>query len=242
MHKEVVAASMPNPIWVVAGRRHIQLRMEAILCAMGYDIDNDLLIKPSVSEVRESWQEYSIGLVILDVDTDSREALLLIEDFNQNNVSFPVVIITSAIDEDIALKALQLGVVGYLSEERHDIELIMSFRNVFKGGISIDPFALHYLLKKLNEITLQDNDADEQNNLQVMPLTRRESEILTLVSEGLSNRQIAEFLNISKYTIGSHIKHIYKKLIATSRTQAVHIARENGWLPFSSSYPNKKSK
>lgn len=240
MHEGVVAASMPSPMWVVAGRRHIQLRIESILCAMGYEIGNNLFIKSTMSEMHKSWQEYSIGLVILDVDTDSHEALQLVENFNQNNASFPVVIITSIIDEDIALKALRLGVVGYLSEERHDMELIMSLRNIFKGGVSIDPFALRYLLKKLNEITLQADNNTEKNNNPIMPLTRRESEILTLVSEGLSNRQIADFLNISKYTIGSHIKHIYKKLIATSRTQAVHIARENGWLPHSSSHPNKE--
>ena len=61
-------------------------------------------------------------------------------------------------------------------------------------------------------------------------LSPRESQILSLVAAGLGNREIAEQLHLSRYTVERHIKHIYRKLLVSSRTKAVHAARAHGWL------------
>ena len=61
-------------------------------------------------------------------------------------------------------------------------------------------------------------------------LTNRELEILNLVAQGLSNREIAEQLFVSRCTVESYIKHIYRKLSVTKRTQAVSTARTLGLL------------
>ena len=62
-------------------------------------------------------------------------------------------------------------------------------------------------------------------------LTRRETEILQLVGQGFTNREIAESLFISRYTVETHIKNTYKKLAVSSRTRAVNEARLLGLLP-----------
>lgn len=67
-------------------------------------------------------------------------------------------------------------------------------------------------------------------NSQYEQLTNRELEILNLVAQGLSNREIAEQLFVSRCTVESHIKHIYRKLSVTKRTQAVSTARTLGLL------------
>ena len=59
-------------------------------------------------------------------------------------------------------------------------------------------------------------------------LSKREGEILQLVADGLSNREIAEQLFLSRYTVESHVKHIYRKLAVSSRTMAVQKARSQG--------------
>lgn len=61
-------------------------------------------------------------------------------------------------------------------------------------------------------------------------LSTRESQILLFVSNGLTNREIAEQLNLSRYTVECHIRNIYQKLAVSSRTKAVHEARARGWL------------
>ena len=59
-------------------------------------------------------------------------------------------------------------------------------------------------------------------------MTEREVQILHLVAEGLSNREIAEQVCLSRYTVEGHIKHIYRKLAVSSRTMAVRAARQRG--------------
>ena len=61
-------------------------------------------------------------------------------------------------------------------------------------------------------------------------LSKRELEILELVSQGLSNKEIANALNLSRYTVESHIKHIYRKLAVRNRSKAVDTARNLGLL------------
>ncbi|MCS5516660.1 response regulator transcription factor [Pseudomonas qingdaonensis] len=61
-------------------------------------------------------------------------------------------------------------------------------------------------------------------------LTPREDQILRLVAEGLGNREIAEQLNLSRYTVECHVKRIYRKLAVSSRTRAIHAARTRGLL------------
>lgn len=61
-------------------------------------------------------------------------------------------------------------------------------------------------------------------------LTEREDEILRLVADGMSNREIAEQLHLSRYTIESHVKRIYRKLAVSSRVSAVREARTRGML------------
>ncbi len=61
-------------------------------------------------------------------------------------------------------------------------------------------------------------------------LSKRELEILELVSQGLSNKEIANDLNLSRYTVESHIKHIYRKLAVRNRSKAVDTARNLGLL------------
>jgi NarL family two-component system response regulator YdfI len=62
------------------------------------------------------------------------------------------------------------------------------------------------------------------------PLTDRETEVLTLLSKGFANKQIALALGISEHTVKFHVSSIYAKLGATNRTQAVHEGLRNGWI------------
>ena len=107
----------------------------------------------------------------------------------------------------------------------------MSIRSILRGGAPIDPFIAREILKQIavsESISIIEPQVASEADRGL--LTFREKEILNLVAQGLSNREIAEQLFVSRYTVESHIKHIYRKLSVTKRTKAVSTARSLGFL------------
>ena len=102
-----------------------------------------------------------------------------------------------------------------------------------RGGAPIDPFIAQKILKQLQFNENNITSTVEKNALALENegmLSKRELEILELVSQGLSNKEIANHLNLSRYTVESHIKHIYRKLAVRNRSKAVDTARNLGLL------------
>ena len=127
-----------------------------------------------------------------------------------------------------ALDALRAGATGYVLKERDDIEVSLSIRSVLRGGAPIDPFIARRILEMLpvpTPVTCPLEPGDQHP-----ALTEREQQILRLVADGLSNREIADQLFLSRYTVESHVKRVYRKLAVSSRTGAVREAGSRGWL------------
>ena len=126
--------------------------------------------------------------------------------------------------------AIQAGATGYVLKERDDVEVTLAIRSILRGGAPIDPFIAREILKQISipasSPPVERNHSDAEQEV----LTHREKEILSLVAQGLSNREIAEQLCVSRYTVESHIKHIYRKLSVSRRTKAVSTARHLGIL------------
>ena len=159
----------------------------------------------------------------------------LIAEMRESDPALSILVVSSWSTEEIILQALQAGATGYVLKERDDMEMALSIRSVLRGGAPIDPFIARRILhllqatppkaEKPSPPPTQEHNPDHEETL-----TRRESGILQLVAEGLSNREIAERLFLSRHTIECHIKHIYRKLAVSGRTRAVYEARARGLL------------
>jgi DNA-binding NarL/FixJ family response regulator len=104
-------------------------------------------------------------------------------------------------------------------------------RCVLRGGAPIDPFVAKRIIGELPAESAESAEPVERKSEEgARYLSKRESQILKLVADGLNNRDIAEHLFVSRYTVECHIKHIYAKLAVSSRTRAVHAARQRGLL------------
>ena len=136
-----------------------------------------------------------------------------------------ILVISAWSTEDAILAALRAGATGYVLKERDDMEVALSIRSVLRGGAPIDPFIARRIIDEMHPKTKP--DADTAINEILSP---RESEILGLVAQGLANREIAEQLSLSRYTVECHIKHIYRKLAVSSRTRAINEARTRGLI------------
>lgn len=136
--------------------------------------------------------------------------------------SLKVVAFSKAEEVSTALAALRNGASGYLLEQSEDIELAMHLRCLHRGGVVIDPVIVRRLLSLLPQAG-QEPVTDTQ-------LSVREAEILRLVARGLSNREIAHNVGLSRLTIETHTRNIYRKLEVRSRTAAVFKAQILGLL------------
>lgn len=127
-----------------------------------------------------------------------------------------VIALTSFKEVEMVHGVLEAGAIGYLLKNVSADELANAIRAAHAGKPTLSPEATQALINKVT--TGEDIGAD---------LTKRELEILTLLVEGLSNREIAERLVISISTVKFHVSSIISKLGAASRTEAVAIALQN---------------
>ena len=137
-----------------------------------------------------------------------------------------ILVISAWSTQESLFAAIKAGATGYVLKERDDIEVSLSIRSVLRGGAPIDPFIARRILELLPLPAVAAPAAEPVD--QGEALSERERQILGLVADGLSNREIAEQLFLSRYTVESHVKRIYRKLAVSSRTMAVRAARQRG--------------
>jgi DNA-binding NarL/FixJ family response regulator len=137
-----------------------------------------------------------------------------------------VVVLTTYADDDSIFPALRAGAVGYLTKDASAEEIEAAIRAVHRGQTWLAPTVQARLVSALG-----DGGPDEQPRpAPGLPsnLTRREVEVLALIGEGLSNREIGERLVLGQATVKTHVNRIFAKIGTQSRAQAVRYAISNG--------------
>lgn len=127
----------------------------------------------------------------------------------------PILALTASLSRAWFFRALQLGIRGFLPHGISGDELASATRALASGLVAFGPEFTEIMLPPTSQM-----DSDEVES-QAEPLTPREQEVLTMVAEGLLNKEIADRLHISEHTVKFHISSIMGKLGASSRTQAV---------------------
>ncbi|GAB4471800.1 MAG: response regulator transcription factor [Anaerolineae bacterium] len=130
-----------------------------------------------------------------------------------------VVALTSFTDRELIQDALRAGVVGYLLKDASVDELAEAIRSAYQGRPVVAWKATQALIEPQTSPAPPD------------VLTDREHEVLSLMVEGLTNRQIAARLAISPYTVNAHVRSIFSKLGVSSRAEAVSHAIQAGLIP-----------
>jgi len=121
-------------------------------------------------------------------------------------------------DRENVFSAIKAGASGYLLKGSSPREIIESIHSLYKGGAPMSPKIARKIIQELRD----DVASDE------FLLTSRETEIVKLVEEGLTYKEIGQQLSISTHTVHTHIKNIYEKLQAKNRQDAIKKARKKG--------------
>src|SRR5215475_13105497 len=152
-------------------------------------------------------------VVLMDVNLPGASGIACTAQLKEKLPEVQVIILTVYRNHELIIQALQAGACGYLLKRSSPEELLKAISEVCSGGAPMT-----------SEIARMLVEAFQKKPTAVAPsdgLTERESEILDLLSEGLSNKEIANRVKISYDTVRAHLRHIYEKLHVCGRTQAV---------------------
>lgn len=158
-------------------------------------------------------------ILLLDINMPKKNGIEVLEYIKQNKIPVKVLILTVHNEVEYLLKAVDIGIDGYLLKDSSYDELKEAIDVVISGNTYIQPS----LLPALNE-SMEDYALDKEK---IEWLTKRELDVLRLISKGCSNKKISDELTISERTVKNHISHIFKKIDVEDRTQAAVFAIRN---------------
>ena len=167
----------------------------------------------SAEEALERVPAKAPEVILMDIHLPDRTGIECTARIKQLLPEVQVVMITVYTDIDTVFKALRAGASGYLLKRSPPEKILEAITEVRQGGAPIT----REIARKLVEAFKEPTAAEPQRS----DLTRRENEVLDLLSRGFGNKEIAQTLSISLDTVRYHLKQIYEKLHVRSRTEAV---------------------
>jgi DNA-binding NarL/FixJ family response regulator len=139
-----------------------------------------------------------------------------------------VIILTTFDYDQYVFDAIKAGARGYLLKDMPADELLAAIRRVHAGESIIQPSVAARMIAEFTR--LRNPDGAKVGGPEYEPLSEREREVLRLLADGLSNREIAARLVLAEGTVKNHVSMILEKLHAANRTQAARLAREQGLI------------
>lgn len=177
-------------------------------------------------EAIEVIDQHRPDVVLLDLRMPRRDGIWVLEQLRDRGEEIPVLVLTTFDDDELVLGALRAGARGYLLKDVTLERLARAVRTLADGGTLISPSLTDSLLRA---IRAGEPSADGPA-IRVQSLTERELDVLRLIAEGYSNREIAGLLHLAEGTVKNHASTILQKTGARDRTQAVLRALREGVL------------
>jgi DNA-binding NarL/FixJ family response regulator len=178
----------------------------------------------TVAEARRVMQNRDADLAVVDLSLPDGEGVELIEELREANPLFAALVLTASLDRAEHARAVEAGAAGILHKSAEVDEILDAARGLAAGETLLSPEELVELLR----IAGQSREEEREARASIEQLTRREREVLMALSEGLSNKQIAERLHMSVDTERTHMMNILNKLGVHSRLQALLFAARHG--------------
>lgn len=167
-------------------------------------------------------EEFLPDVAVLDIQMPQASGIQVTRWVRTHHREIGVLILTAYDDDPYVAAVLQAGANGYVLKTATPADIIQAVRDVSDGKSALDA---RIITKVMAQLT------DHQYSTPIEELTEREHEVLMLVGRGYTNKAIGVQLGISDRTVQGHLAHIFNKLQASSRTEAVMRAVSLGWLP-----------
>lgn len=174
-------------------------------------------------------QQLKPNVILMDINMAGTDGLEATKMISQALPDTHIVMLTMRDDNENIFKAIQNGAQGYLLKTIRSKELIEMIRAAARGEAALNPAMAARVMAEFRRTsqspgsaTASETNAERQSDLD--ELTPREQEVLTLIVQNLSDKEIAAALSISLYTVKSHVRNILAKLQVNNRREAARLA------------------
>ena len=194
-------------------RRGVQELLEA---------DGDIVVIGEASTAAEALARIPAlrpDVAVLDVRLPDGDGVSVCRDLRSQLPDLACLMLTSFADDEALFNAIMAGAAGYVLKQIRGSDLLGAVRTVAAGGSLLDPRVTAQVMERLRA-----GDKHEVDRLE--GLTQREREILDLIGEGLTNRQIGERLHLAEKTVKNYVSNLLAKLGMERRTQAAILSTE----------------
>ena len=167
----------------------------------------------------EKLQLVKPDVLLLDINMPKKNGLEVLKSLKSRRSKLKVLVLTVHNETEYLMKAVDIGVNGYVLKDSESAELKKAIFTVADGETYIQPS----LIPALNAKMIETNKDAEK----IKSLTKRELDVLKLLAVGMFNKEVGKRLEISERTVKNHVSNIFKKLGVTDRTQAAVFAIRN---------------
>lgn len=179
------------------------------------------------------YEEFQPDVVLMDINMPQKNGVEATAELIEKYPDAKVIILSIHDDESYVSHALKSGALGYMLKEMDADEIVDAIKIVAAGGSYLHPKITKNLVAEYRRLSERENKGSFHQTEIRRPfhlLTKRECEVLQLLTDGQSNRAIGETLYISEKTVKNHVSSILQKMTVNDRTQAVVTAIKNGWV------------
>jgi len=173
----------------------------------------------------EMAKHHQPDIILMDVRMPVMDGVEATKAIHELHPGIKILMLSTFQDDDYVRQALRYGAVGYLIKDIAPEEVITAIRAVMMGTLQIAPAAAKALIGR--EF---DDAADRERNFAIAFLTKREKEVLSLITSGHDNSEIANFLEVQEQTARNYVHNLYSKLGVSSRLQLMRLVNDTKLL------------
>lgn len=186
------------------------------------ELDGDIQVIAEAVDGEDCLEKLQLvkpDVLLLDINMPKKNGLEVLKSLKSRRSKLKVLVLTVHNETEYLMKAVDIGVNGYVLKDSESAELKKAIFTVADGETYIQPS----LIPALNAKMIETNKDAEK----IKSLTKRELDVLKLLAVGMFNREVGKRLEISERTVKNHVSNIFKKLGVTDRTQAAVFAIRN---------------